>query len=52
MIDSNETDYKVIVINVNDPRAALYNNITDVPQVRQQGMMTHKASKEGQLDIM
>lgn len=33
MIDSNETDWKVIVINVKDPNAARYNNITDVPQV-------------------
>jgi hypothetical protein len=33
MIDSNETDWKVIAINVKDPNAARYNNITDVPQV-------------------
>ena len=34
MIDSNETDYKVIVINEKDPRTESYNNITDVPQVK------------------
>ena len=33
MIDSNETDYKVVVINVNDPRAGSYYNISDIPQV-------------------
>jgi inorganic pyrophosphatase len=33
VIDNMETDYKLVVINVNDPDGALYNNITDVPQV-------------------
>jgi len=31
MIDNNETDWKLIVINVDDPQAEKYNDITDVP---------------------
>ncbi|WIA42648.1 hypothetical protein OEZ86_008616 [Tetradesmus obliquus] len=34
MIDSNESDWKVIVINAADPLAATYNDISDVPQER------------------
>eukprot|EP00879_Flechtneria_rotunda_P025005 GHRR01026534.1.p1 GENE.GHRR01026534.1~~GHRR01026534.1.p1 ORF type:complete len:137 (+),score=44.35 GHRR01026534.1:478-888(+) len=34
MIDKNESDWKTIVINVKDPRAARWNDITDVPEER------------------
>jgi inorganic pyrophosphatase len=33
MIDSNESDWKVIVINAADPLAASYNDISNVPKV-------------------
>jgi inorganic pyrophosphatase len=33
MIDSNESDWKVVVINAADPLAASYNDISDVPKV-------------------
>lgn len=37
MIDANETDWKVMVIDANDPQAATYNNILDVPKARVPG---------------
>lgn len=40
MIDSNESDWKVIVINAADPLAATYNDISDVPQVRLKGLVS------------
>jgi inorganic pyrophosphatase len=33
MIDSNESDWKLIVINTADPLATSYNDIDDVPKV-------------------
>jgi inorganic pyrophosphatase len=31
MIDSGETDWKIIVIDINDPKAQFYNSHTDIP---------------------
>jgi inorganic pyrophosphatase len=32
MIDSGETDWKIVVIDINDPKAHLYQSHTDIPQ--------------------
>ena len=33
MVDEDETDWKLIVINVDDANATAYDDVTDVPQV-------------------
>ena len=41
LIDDNETDWKVVLINSNDPDAAKYNSIEDVPEETKQMIFTY-----------
>lgn len=45
LIDDNETDWKVVVINVNDPNAAKYDSIKDVPEEVKERIFTYFRDK-------
>eukprot|EP00878_Enallax_costatus_P033622 GHUV01037157.1.p1 GENE.GHUV01037157.1~~GHUV01037157.1.p1 ORF type:complete len:222 (+),score=50.35 GHUV01037157.1:687-1352(+) len=44
MIDANESDWKVMVINIEDPQAATYSTILDVPKERLEGILQFYAN--------
>ena len=41
LIDDNETDWKVVMINAADPKAAEYNDIGDVPEDTKEAIFTY-----------